>query len=107
MELPVSHTFVVAATDVNIPIPPDTIITFAVTFTKPGAVPVLLQYTVRPRHAPRRLYGRVHNRCMNCRKRERGGVRISGYEKLEQFESRAKEDAPAVYRFSGVVALLR
>jgi len=35
--LPVSHTFVVAATDLNIPIPPDTIVTFNVIFTKPGA----------------------------------------------------------------------
>lgn len=35
--MPVSHTFVVAATDVNIPIPPHTIITFNVTFTKLGA----------------------------------------------------------------------
>jgi hypothetical protein len=39
VKLRVSHTFVVAATDVNIPIPPDTIITFNVTFTKPGAYP--------------------------------------------------------------------
>ena len=37
VKLPVSHTFVVTAADVNIPIPPDTIITFNVTFTKPGA----------------------------------------------------------------------
>ncbi len=37
VELPVSHTFVVAATDVNIPLPPDTIVTFKVTFAKPGA----------------------------------------------------------------------
>jgi len=37
VSLPVSHTFVVEATDLNIPIPPDTIVTFNVTFTKPGA----------------------------------------------------------------------
>jgi len=36
VKMPVSHTFVVAATNVNIPLPPDTIITFTLTFTKPG-----------------------------------------------------------------------
>jgi hypothetical protein len=36
VKLPVSHTFVVTGTNVNIPIPPDTIVTFTVTFTTPG-----------------------------------------------------------------------
>jgi len=36
VKLSVSHTFVVTGTNVNIPIPPDTIITFTVTFTTPG-----------------------------------------------------------------------
>ena len=36
VKLPVSHTFIVTGTNVNIPIPPDTIVTFAVTFTTPG-----------------------------------------------------------------------
>jgi hypothetical protein len=36
VKMPVSHTFTVAYTDVNIPLPPDTIITFTVAFTKAG-----------------------------------------------------------------------
>jgi heme/copper-type cytochrome/quinol oxidase subunit 2 len=36
VKLPVSHTFVVAGTNVNVPIPPDTIVTFTITFTTPG-----------------------------------------------------------------------
>jgi heme/copper-type cytochrome/quinol oxidase subunit 2 len=36
VKLPVSHTFVVTGTNVNIPLPPDTIVTFTVTFTTPG-----------------------------------------------------------------------
>lgn len=42
-----------------------------------------------------------------CEAVMKNGKRISGYGKLEQFDSQAKEDAPAVYRFSGVVTLLR
>jgi Fe-S cluster assembly iron-binding protein IscA len=37
VNLTVSHSFVVAGTNVDIPLPPDTIVTFTVTFTKPGA----------------------------------------------------------------------
>jgi heme/copper-type cytochrome/quinol oxidase subunit 2 len=37
VKLAVSHTFVVTGTNVNIPIPPDTIVSFTVTFTNPGA----------------------------------------------------------------------
>ena len=36
VKLAVSHTFVVTGTDVNIPIPPDTIVTFTTRFTTPG-----------------------------------------------------------------------
>ena len=36
MNLPVSHTFVVTGTNVSIPLPPDTIVTFTTTFTTPG-----------------------------------------------------------------------
>jgi heme/copper-type cytochrome/quinol oxidase subunit 2 len=36
VKLPVSHTFVVTGTNVNVPLPPDTIVTFTVTFTTPG-----------------------------------------------------------------------
>jgi plastocyanin len=36
VKLPMSHTFVVTGTNVNIPIPPDTIVTFTVTFTTSG-----------------------------------------------------------------------
>jgi heme/copper-type cytochrome/quinol oxidase subunit 2 len=36
VKLTVSHTFIVTGTNVNIPIPPDTIVTFSVTFTTPG-----------------------------------------------------------------------
>jgi heme/copper-type cytochrome/quinol oxidase subunit 2 len=45
VKLAVSHTFVVADTDANIPIPPDTIITFTLTFTKPG---VYMYYCTAP-----------------------------------------------------------
>jgi plastocyanin len=34
--LPISHTFTIAALNLNIPIPPDTIITFTHTFSTPG-----------------------------------------------------------------------
>jgi heme/copper-type cytochrome/quinol oxidase subunit 2 len=36
VKLAVSHTFVVTGTSVNVPLPPDTIVTFTVTFTNPG-----------------------------------------------------------------------
>jgi heme/copper-type cytochrome/quinol oxidase subunit 2 len=36
VKLTVSHTFVVMGTNVNVPLPPDTIVTFTVTFTTPG-----------------------------------------------------------------------
>ena len=36
VKLPVSHTFVVTGTNVNVPLPPDTIVTFTVTFPTPG-----------------------------------------------------------------------
>jgi plastocyanin len=34
--LPISHTFTIAALNLNIPIPPDTVITFTYTFSTPG-----------------------------------------------------------------------
>jgi len=36
VRMPVSHTFIVEGTNVNIPLPPDTIVTFTMTFTTPG-----------------------------------------------------------------------
>jgi len=36
VQIPVSHTFTVTGTDVNIPLPPDTIVSFTTTFAKPG-----------------------------------------------------------------------
>jgi heme/copper-type cytochrome/quinol oxidase subunit 2 len=36
VKLAVSHTFVVTGTNVNVPLPPDTIVTFTITFTTPG-----------------------------------------------------------------------
>jgi len=39
VEMPVAHTFVVAGTNVDIPLPPDTIVTFTTTFTAPGRYP--------------------------------------------------------------------
>ena len=34
--LPISHTFTIAALNLNIPIPPDTVVTFTYTFSTPG-----------------------------------------------------------------------
>jgi len=36
VKLAVSHTFVVTGTNVSVPLPPDTIVTFTATFTSPG-----------------------------------------------------------------------
>jgi Fe-S cluster assembly iron-binding protein IscA/plastocyanin len=36
VEMPVSHTFVIAGTNVDVPLPPDTIVTFTTIFTSPG-----------------------------------------------------------------------
>jgi len=36
VRMPVSHTFEVTGTNVNVPLPPDTIVTFTTTFTTPG-----------------------------------------------------------------------
>jgi heme/copper-type cytochrome/quinol oxidase subunit 2 len=46
--LPISHTFTVTSLDLNIPIPPDTVVTFTHTFSTPGVYEYLCETPCGP-----------------------------------------------------------
>ncbi len=60
--MPVGHTFTIAQLGLNIPIPPTTVVTFSMTISKPGLLPIRLSSTLRSRNGAHGLHGRIRHR---------------------------------------------